>query len=233
MDNNGHKTKRVNDVFNQVYNKYDLMNDIMSLGVHRIWKNNFVTWLNPQPHTKLIDVASGTGDITRYIYQNKFSNVEISCVDPNKKMYQMGKIKLADMKNVNRYLNYAENLPFKTEEFDYYTISFGLRNTTNIHQSLKEAHRVLKKGGRFMCLEFSKVENEIFKSLYNSYSKIIPKIGKIVTGNEKPYDYLINSIDSFYNQEQLLKLIAKNGFENLEYRNLSNGISAIHSGWKI
>ena len=117
--------------------------------------------------------------------------------------------------------------------YDFYSISYGIRNVSDINKTLKEAYRVLKPGGRFMCLEFSRINNELLNFIYKNYSKAIPILGKYVVGSTKPYDYLINSIDSFYNQEQLLKLIAKNGFENLEYRNLSYGISAIHSGWKI
>ena len=117
--------------------------------------------------------------------------------------------------------------------YDFYSISYGIRNVSDINKTLNEAYRVLKPGGRFMCLEFSKIDNELLDFLYKNYSKAIPTIGKYIVGSSKPYEYLINSIDAFYNQEQLLKLIIKNGFTNVEYRNLSNGISAIHSGWKI
>ena len=124
-------------------------------------------------------------------------------------------------------------LPIKDNSFDYYTISYGIRNVNDINKTLKEAYRVLKTGGRFMCLEFSKIDNEALNFLYKQYSKIIPLAGKYIVGSSKPYNYLVESIDSFYNQKQLCELIIRNGFSNVEYRNLSNGISAIHSGWKI
>jgi demethylmenaquinone methyltransferase/2-methoxy-6-polyprenyl-1,4-benzoquinol methylase len=124
-------------------------------------------------------------------------------------------------------------LPFKDNSFDIYTISFGIRNVTDINRCLEEAYRVLKPGGHFLCLEFSKVENEILNSFYQKYSKLIPFVGKIIVGDVKPYEYLIASIDKFYNQNELLDLLNKNNFSNTEFRNLSNGISAIHSGWKI
>ena len=127
----------------------------------------------------------------------------------------------------------AERIPVKSNSFDYYTISYGIRNVSDINSTLKEAYRVLKPGGRFMCLEFSKVNNEMINFLYKQYSKASPIIGKFIVGSEKPYEYLIESIDKFYNQEELVKLMKVNGFSNIEFRNLTNGISAIHSGWKI
>ena len=230
---NQDKTKLVNSVFDKVYKKYDFMNDVMSLGVHRLWKKNMIDWLNPQQNSKLIDVASGTGDLAK-IFSEKIKNKgEISCVEPNSGMLNMGKQKLSKFKNIKWSLSPAEKLPFKDDTFDYYTISYGIRNVTDINLCLREAFRVLKTGGRFMCLEFSKVENEILKKAYKQYSKVIPVIGKYVVGNTMPYDYLISSIEKFYNQKELLQIIENNGFNNTEYRNLSNGISAIHSGWKI
>ena len=192
-----------------------------------------IDWLNPQQNSKLIDVASGTGDLAK-IFSEKIKNKgEISCVEPNSGMLNMGKQKLSKFKNIKWSLSPAEKLPFKDDTFDYYTISYGIRNVTDINLCLREAFRVLKTGGRFMCLEFSKVENEILKKAYKQYSKVIPVIGKYVVGNTMPYDYLISSIEKFYNQKELLQIIENNGFNNAEYRNLSNGISAIHSGWKI
>ena len=227
------KTKLVNSVFSQVYKKYDLMNDIMSFGAHRVWKNKLLDWMNPQIYNTLIDVASGTGDIAK-IFSKKVNNIsEISCVEPNAEMYIEGKNSLKNFKNIKWFKAPAEKLPFKENSFDFYTISYGLRNVSNINLTLKEAKRVLKPGGRFMCLEFSKVDNEIINLIYQKYSKIIPLVGKYVVGSSKPYDYLIRSIKEFYTQNELKNLIKKNGFYNVEYRNLSNGISAIHSGWKI
>ena len=227
------KTKLVNSVFSKVYQKYDLMNDIMSLGIHRIWKKKLIDWMNPQLNDSLIDVASGTGDIAKLFSKRLKNSSKISCVEPNDEMFFSGKTNLKKFKNITWHKAKAEKLPFKNETFDFYTISYGIRNVSDINESLKEALRVLKPGGRFMCLEFSKVNNEMINFLYQNYSRTIPIIGKYIVGSSKPYEYLINSIETFYNQEQLLKLITKNGFTNVEYRNLSNGISAIHSGWKI
>ena len=227
------KNKLVNSVFSQVYKKYDLMNDIMSLGVHRVWKEKFIDWMNPQPNTKLIDVASGTGDIANLFFTRSDGTGEVICVEPNKEMLSRGKIKLKKYKSVKWINSSAESIPIEGNTFDYYSISYGIRNVSDINKVLKEAFRVLKPGGRFMCLEFSKIDNEILNFLYKQYSKTIPYIGKFIVGSDKPYKYLIDSIDKFYNQKELLKLIKNNGFSNVEFRNLSNGISAIHSGWKI
>ena len=227
------KNKLVNSVFSQVYKKYDLMNDIMSLGVHRVWKEKFIDWMNPQPNTKLIDVASGTGDIANLFFTRSDGTGEVICVEPNKEMLSRGKIKLKKYKSVKWINSSAESIPIEGNTFDYYSISYGIRNVSDINKVLKEAFRVLKPGGRFMCLEFSKIDNEILNFLYKQYSKTIPYIGKFIVGSDKPYKYLIDSIDKFYNQKELSKLIKNNGFSNVEFRNVSNGISAIHSGWKI
>ncbi len=227
------KNKLVNSVFSQVYKKYDLMNDIMSLGVHRVWKEKFIDWMNPQPNTKLIDVASGTGDIANLFFTRSDGTGEVICVEPNKEMLSRGKIKLKKYKSVKWINSSAESIPIEGNTFDYYSISYGIRNVSDINKVLKEAFRILKPGGRFMCLEFSKIDNEILNFLYKQYSKTIPYIGKFIVGSDKPYKYLIDSIDKFYNQKELLKLIKDNGFSNVEFRNVSNGISAIHSGWKI
>ena len=227
------KNKLVNSVFSQVYKKYDLMNDIMSLGVHRVWKEKFIDWMNPQPNTKLIDVASGTGDIANLFFTRSDGTGEVICVEPNKEMLSRGKIKLKKYKSVKWINSSAESIPIEGNTFDYYSISYGIRNVSDINKVLKEAFRVLKPGGRFMCLEFSKIDNEILSFLYKQYSKTIPYIGKFIVGSDKPYKYLIDSIDKFYNQKELSKLIKNNGFSNVEFRNVSNGISAIHSGWKI
>ena len=230
---NQDKTKLVNSVFSKVHDNYDLMNDLMSLGIHRLWKKNLINWMSPQPGNYIIDVAAGTGDLAKMISKkNKDKNI-FCCVEPNRGMFETGKQKLKSFTNIRWYLNSAEKLPFKENTFDFYTISYGIRNVTNINKCLEEAYRVLKPGGRFFCLEFSKVENEILNFLYQKYSKLIPLIGKIVVGSEEPYEYLISSIDKFYSQNELVDLLKKNKFANIEFRNLSSGISAIHSGWKI
>ena len=189
--------------------------------------------MNPSPNQKLIDVACGTGDVAKLFlnYVNKSS--QITCVDPNRGMIKKGKEKLNVFKNLNWVTASAERLPIKDNSFNFYTISFGLRNTKNLDMTLKEAWRVLKPGGRFLCLEFSKVENEILRLLYQNYSKLIPIFGKIVVGSSDPYEYLVSSIDKFYDQYELVELMNNNKFSNVQFRNLSNGISAIHSGWKI
>ncbi len=227
------KSKLVNSVFTKVHKKYDFMNDVMSLGIHRFWKKNMIDWMRPQENSSLLDVASGTGDIARLFSEKTKNKSQVYCIEPNKEMMDIGSEKLKKFNNIKWVAGSAEKLPFKDNMFDYYSISFGIRNVSNINLCLKEAFRVLKVGGRFTCLEFSKIENHILENLYQRYSKIIPYIGEYIVGSSMPYKYLVESIGQFYNQEELVKLIEKNGFSNVEFRNLSSGISAIHSGWKI
>ena len=222
----------VTKVFNDVFDKYDLMNDLMSLGIHRFWKKDFINWLNPQEDSILIDVASGTGDIAK-LYLNKINyKGNVCCVDENKGMINLNKKKLKNNSNIKWYCNCAEKLPFKDNYFDYYTISFGIRNVSDINKTLKEAYRVLKPGGRFLCLEFSKVKSEILNNFYKIYSKSIPHVGKFIVGKSEPYEYLVNSIEEFLSQENFFELLKKENFSNVSYRNLSGGIVAIHSAWK-
>ena len=223
----------VQNVFDKVYNQYDLMNDIMSLGIHRLWKKDLIYLMNPSCNQNLIDVASGTGDIAELFLNNTNKNAQITCVDPNKGMVSKGKNKLKKFKNLKWVVSSAENLPANDNNFDFYTISFGLRNTKDIKKSLSEAYRVLKPGGRFLCLEFSKIQNSNLNFLYKNYSKIIPSIGKIIVGDREPYEYLIKSIDNFLNQGELIDVMIDNNFKKCSYRNLSGGIVSIHSGWKI
>ena len=230
-----HKSKDrfVTKVFQDVFDKYDLMNDLMSLGIHRLWKKNFIHWLNPQKNTTLIDVASGTGDIAK-LYLNKINyKGSVCCVDENKGMLNLNKKKLKSNPKVKWFCGNAEKLPFKNNYFNYYTISFGIRNVSNINNALKEAYRVLKPGGRFLCLEFSKVKNEILNRFYKIYSKSIPQIGKLIVGKSEPYEYLVNSIEEFDSQDEFFKKIKKQNFINVSYRNLNGGIVAIHSAWKV
>jgi len=229
-----HKNRErfVSKVFQDVSSKYDLMNDLMSIGIHRLWKRDFINWLNPQKNTKLIDVASGTGDIAKLFLDSVNYNAEAYCLDENQEMLNISKKKFSKKKNIQWFCNNAEKLPFKDNYFDYYTISFGIRNVDNINVVLKEAYRVLKPGGRFLCLEFSKVKNSILNKFYQTYSKSIPNIGKIIIGKTEPYEYLINSIKKFYNQDEFFAKIEKQNFINISYKNLSGGIVAIHSAWK-
>ena len=160
------KNKLVNSVFSNVHNKYDLMNDIISIGIHRIWKEKFIDWMNPLPNKKLIDVGSGTGDIANLFYRRTKKAAQITCIEPNSEMLRQGKIKLKKFDNIKWIKAYAEDIPVDDNTFDYYSISYGIRNVSNINQTLKEALRVLKPGGRFMCLEFSKINNELLNFLY-------------------------------------------------------------------
>ena len=223
----------VEKVFDQVHDQYDIMNDFMSLGMHRLWKKNLLNIMNPSPNKKLIDVACGTGDIAKLFlnYVNKDS--QVTCVDPSKAMIKKGKEKLNKFKNLNWVLAPAQRLPFAENMFDFYTISFGLRNTKSLDKTLSEAYRVLKPGGRFLCLEFSKIKNSNLDFIYKKYSKLIPPIGKLVVGDKEPYEYLVKSIENFINQDELIDLMKKNNFQNCFYRNISGGIVSIHSGWRI
>ena len=231
--NNHNKSAFVKNVFNEVFENYDLMNDLMSFGAHRLWKRELINWLNPSINKKLLDVACGSGDISKlYIEKTKYQ-CEVDAIDPNNKMLSVGKKRLQKFNNIRWHTGKAEKLKFKDNTFDHYTISFGIRNVSNIDNALKEAFRVLKPGGRFMCLEFSKIQNNNLNKIYKLYSKTIPKIGKFIVGNSAPYEYLINSIESFYNQHELIDLMKEKNFFKVEYRNLTGGVVAIHSGWKI
>ena len=223
----------VQNVFDQVYDQYDLMNDFMSLGVHRLWKKDLLNMMNPSLNQKLIDVACGTGDIAKLFLNNVNKKSYVTCVDPNIGMIKKGKEKLKKFNNLNWVVASAEKLPMDINSFDFYTISFGLRNTKDLNKSLSEAYRVLKPGGRYLCLEFSKIENSGLDFVYKKYSKVIPSIGKLIVGDKEPYEYLVKSIENFVNQDELIDLMKKNGFQNCTYRNLSGGIVSIHSGWKI
>ena len=223
----------VQNVFDEVYDQYDLMNDFMSFGIHRLWKKNLINSMNPSPEQKLIDVACGTGDIAKLYLKHVGKNSQITCVDPNKGMIKKGKEKLIKFKNLNWVVATAESLPIPNNSFDFYTISFGLRNTKNLYKTIGEAYRVLKPGGRFLCLEFSKIHNSSLNFIYKNYSKMIPKIGKLVVGKKEPYEYLIKSIENFINQDELVDLMKKKNFKECNYTNLSGGIVAMHSGWKV
>ncbi len=223
----------VEKVFDKVYDRYDLMNDFMSLGVHRLWKKTLLNMMNLSVNKKIIDVACGTGDLAKLFLEHSSKPSQVTCVDPNRGMIKKAKEKLHNYNNLNWIIAPAEKLPLKKDTFDFYTISFGLRNTKNLNKSLSEAYRVLKPGGRFLCLEFSKIQNSNLDIIYKNYSKIIPKIGEIIVGEKEPYEYLIKSIEEFISQNELIELMKKNKFEKCSYRNLSGGIVSIHSGWKI
>ena len=223
----------VENVFNKVYDKYDLMNDLMSFGIHRSWKKKLIITMNPTENQNLIDVGCGTGDIGKLYSDFTNHNSNILSTDPNEKMVEKGKSNLKNYKNIEWKICAGEKLDAMSDSFDFYTISFGLRNTKDVRKTINEAYRLLKKGGRFICLEFSKIDNSDLNFLYKQYSRIIPLIGKYIVGDRDPYEYLIKSIDQFLNQEELLNIMKECNFENCTYTNLNGGIVAIHSGWKI
>lgn len=230
------KARLVGGVFSSVASKYDVMNDAMSLGVHRLWKDRMISELNPRMGSALLDVAGGTGDIAfRFLNKSQDSNVMVCDINPQ--MLMEGRKRAVDrniLHNIAWACGDAEKLPMPTSSFDYYTIAFGIRNVTNIENALAEAYRVLKPGGRFICLEFSHVDNPLLSKIYNMFSfKIIPQIGKVVAGDEASYRYLVESIRKFPKQEEFSRMIRLAGFENVKSKDLSGGIVALHSGWKV
>lgn len=229
------KQAKVENLFSNVAHKYDLMNDIMSFGQHRLWKIFFINKLNPRPNKLYLDVAGGTGDIALGIADKIKSGSQIKIIDLTYNMLIKGMAR-PDKYNtqIERICGDAQNLPFPDCIFDYYTISYGIRNVTDINQALAEAYRVLKPGGRFMCLEFSRVSSVMLKKIYDAYSfQILPKMGKIFADDAISYQYLAESIRRFPKQEEFLYMIKNTGFKHTNYYNLSGGITAIHSGFKV
>ena len=229
----------VNEVFHRVANRYDLMNDLMSGGLHRLWKDAMVAWLNPpkRPGWAVLDVAGGTGDIAFRIVEASGNSVHATVLDINGSMLAVGRDR-AEKKGLLETVDFveanAEELPFADATFDAYTIAFGIRNVPLIDVALSEAHRVLKPGGRFLCLEFSEVDMPLLDRAYEAWSfNAIPRIGEIVTGDGEPYAYLVESIRKFPNQSNFAAMISRAGFGRVTYRNYSGGIAALHSGWKI
>ena len=230
------KAKKVQGVFTSVASKYDVMNDVMSLGVHRIWKEVMMDWLAPRPSQKLLDVAGGTGDIS-FKFLKRAGSGHATVLDITENMLIEGR-KRAEANQVLDSLNWvvgdAMALPFADNSFDVYTISFGIRNVTRPQEALNEAFRVLRPGGRLMVLEFSQIPVPLAQKAYDFYSfNVIPRMGKLIANDRDSYQYLIESIRKFPNQETFLSMVRQAGFENANYRNLSLGISALHSGWKI
>ena len=231
------KPKLVNKVFDNVAFRYDLMNDLMSAGLHRLWKDSFIDWLAPRKNTHLLDVAGGTGDIAFRFSKKTKNQAKVTILDRNENMLNEGKRRL----NVGQIVPDLEwvcgdamNLPFKNDIFDYYTISFGIRNVLDLKKCLSEAFRVLKPGGRIMILEFSKVENETLNKIYDAFSfNVVPRLGKLIANDAESYQYLIESIRKFPSQEKLLSLVSEAGFRQVKYRNLTQGVVAMHSGWKV
>jgi len=230
----------VNAVFSSVASRYDLMNDLMSGGLHRLWKADFVAMIgaprNEQPF-RLLDVAGGTGDIAIRYAEASGPNATAVLADISPEMLEEGRAKVAAKRldaRISLTQGNAEALPFPDRAFDAYTIAFGIRNVTHIDAALREAHRVLKIGGRFLCLEFSECRVPLLDRLYDFHSfEVIPRLGKIAAGSADPYRYLVESIRRFPNQETFAGLIRDAGFERVSVRNLTGGIAAIHSGWKL
>jgi demethylmenaquinone methyltransferase/2-methoxy-6-polyprenyl-1,4-benzoquinol methylase len=234
----GEKPELVGEIFSSVASRYDLMNDLMSAGVHRLWKDNFVDWLNPQTGMAVLDVAGGTGDIAFRIAaraRSKGGEAGVTVCDINLSMLEQGvRRPEADDHSIRWVCGDAENLPVEDTSQDAYTIAFGIRNTTHLDRVLSEAYRVLKPGGRFLCLEFSHVAAPGLDRLYDLYSfAVLPRLGEVVAGDGAAYRYLAESIRRFPSQTVFAKMIAKAGFSQVKYRNLSGGIAAMHSGWKI
>ncbi|MBO0905142.1 bifunctional demethylmenaquinone methyltransferase/2-methoxy-6-polyprenyl-1,4-benzoquinol methylase UbiE [Jiella sonneratiae] len=233
------KQERVNAVFHRVAERYDLMNDLMSGGLHRAWKAAMVAWLSPphRPEYRFLDVAGGTGDVAFRIVEATRRRAKGTVLDINASMLAVGaeraiKRRLGD--NLDFVEGNAEDLPLPDNHFDAYTIAFGIRNVPRIGVALAEAYRVLKPGGRFLCLEFSEVDMPLLDKVYDAWSfRAIPRIGEMVARDRESYEYLVESIRRFPSQANFAATIREAGFERVDYRNLSGGIAAIHSGWKL
>lgn len=235
----GEKQGLVDEVFHRVAKRYDIMNDLMSGGLHRLWKDGMVAWLNPPKRAgwKVLDVAGGTGDVAFRIVEASGRNAHATVLDINGSMLGVGRER-AEKKGLATNTDFveanAEELPFADETFDAYTIAFGIRNVPRIDVALAEAYRVLKPGGRFLCLEFSEVDMPVLDKVYEAWSfNAIPRIGQAVTGDGEPYAYLVESIRKFPNQPNFAAMIARAGFDRVSFRNYSGGIAALHSGWKL
>ena len=238
------KKDKVLSVFHNVADTYDLMNDVMSAGVHRVWKDYFVNKLDASPGNKCLDVAGGTGDIAFRILDHiakKNSNSDefkVIVCDINGSMLKVGEDRAINQGYNNDSLEWiegdAQKLPFPDNSFDSYTIAFGIRNVVKVDQALSEAHRVLKPGGRFLCLEFSKVNAPVIDELYDFYSfQVIPPLGKVIAGDWESYQYLVESIRQFPDQDTFAEMIEAAGFNFVKYENLTFGVAAIHSGFKL
>ena len=230
------KAGMVHGVFTRVANRYDLMNDLMSVGIHRLWKDAMMDWLAPRAGQRLLDVAGGTGDIA-FRFLARAPEARATVLDMTESMLIEGQ-KRAEAENLVDRLDWvagdAMALPFADNTFDVYTISFGIRNVTRIPDALAEAFRVLKPGGRLMVLEFSQLPNPALQWAYDRYSfNVIPAMGQAVANDRDSYQYLVESIRKFPDQDSFASMIRQAGFEQVKYRNLTMGVAALHSGWKI
>ncbi len=230
------KAGRVRDVFASVANRYDLMNDLMSGGIHRLWKASLIDWLAPRPGLHLVDVAGGTGDIAQRVMA-RAGSAEIVVCDLTPDMLAVGRDRAIDsgrLDGIRWVCGDAQALPLPDRAVEAYVIAFGLRNVTDIPLALAEARRVLKPGGRFFCLEFSQVILPLLRDLYDLYSfKVLPALGAAVAKDREAYQYLVESIRRFPAQEELAEMLRHAGLEQVSYRNLSGGIAALHCGWRI
>ena len=230
------KAGRVHGVFSSVASRYDVMNDVMSLGIHRLWKDAMMDWLAPRSGQRLLDVAGGTGDIA-FRFLSRAPGATATVLDLTEPMLIEGRQR-AEAESVAARLDWivgdAMALPFEDAQFDVYTISFGIRNVTRIVDALSEAFRVLKPGGRLMVLEFSQIPNDLLQRAYDAYSfNVIPRMGQVIANDRDSYQYLVESIRRFPDQDSFADMIRHAGFEQVKYRNLSMGIAALHSGWKL
>ena len=241
--NTHEKAGLVRGVFDSVANRYDIMNDVMSGGLHRLWKDALIDELNPQPGMRLLDVAGGTGDIAFRFVERANQRpgtkpaADVIVCDINASMLGVGRdrataLKFADQ--LNWVCGDAERLPLGDHAANAYTIAFGIRNVTNIQNALNEAYRALKPGGRFLCLEFSTVALPLLKPIYDAYSfNVIPQLGRMITGDSEAYQYLVESIRRFPAQKKFAQMIEAAGFAKVSYRNMTGGVVALHSGWRI
>jgi demethylmenaquinone methyltransferase / 2-methoxy-6-polyprenyl-1,4-benzoquinol methylase len=230
------KAGMVHGVFTRVASKYDIMNDLMSGGMHRLWKDAMMDWLAPRPGQRLLDVAGGTGDVA-FRFLKRASGATATVLDMTESMLVAGRQR-ADADSMADRLDWvvgdAMALPFAANTFDVYTISFGIRNVTRIEDALAEAYRVLRPGGRLMVLEFSQIPNAGLQWVYDRYSfNVIPAMGQVVAGDRDSYQYLVESIRKFPDQDRFVEMIRKAGFGQVKYRNLTMGVAALHSGWKL
>lgn len=230
------KNARVRRVFEEVAPRYDVMNDVMSAGLHRLWKQRFVAELHPRDGSRILDMSAGTGDITHRLFRAA-TNLHIFACDPSLPMLSIERARALDLgitQGIWRMVTRAEATPFPDHFFDYYTIAFGLRNVTERAAALIEAHRVLKPGGRLLILEFSPPSPGWFQKCYDAYSfSVIPKLGKLLTNDEASYRYLVESIRTFPPADALSLELTHAGFARARHDFLSAGIVAIHSGWKV
>ncbi len=234
--NEGEKAGMVHGVFSRVASKYDIMNDVMSVGIHRVWKDAMMDWLAPRPGQKLLDVAGGTGDVA-FRFLRRAPGATATVCDMTESMLIEGQ-KRAEAESLAGQLDWvvgdAMALPFADARFDVYTISFGIRNVTRVQDALTEAFRVLRPGGRLMVLEFSQLPNAGLQWAYDRYSfNVIPVMGQVIAGDRDSYQYLVESIRKFPDQETFAGMIRQAGFGQVKYRNLTMGVAALHSGWKI